>query len=69
MLYKAFRHTNQIHEPEMQSIFFALLNRKRFNYNANQIKQYFLGCMCLRDINKMKGVKGREQHFLFSKAE
>lgn len=53
----------------MQSVFFALLSRKRFNYSINQIKQYFLACMCLRDVNKMKGVKGRESHFLFAKAE
>ena len=53
----------------MQSVFFVLLNRKRFNYNVKKIKQYFLGCMCIRDINKMKHLKGKESHFLFKKAE
>jgi hypothetical protein len=50
-------------------MFFAFLNRKRFNYSAKQIKEYFCGCMCLRDIGKMKNDKNLEPHYIFEKAE
>ncbi len=50
-------------------MFFAFLNRKRFNYSAKQIKEYFCRCMCLRDIGKMKSDKNLEPHYIFAKAE
>jgi hypothetical protein len=47
------------------------LNRARFKYSINDIFEYIIRCLCLRDIgDKEDRVKLKnKKHYLFEKAE
>ena len=50
-------------------MFFAFLNRSRLDYKTSHIKEYFCKCFCLRNKKNMRGLKGKEAHYMFEKAE
>lgn len=54
---------------DIYSLFFAFLNRARFNYTLTDIIEYFLRCMCIRRLGKLRNNMTYKKHFLFEKAE
>ena len=64
-----FKDKKQIKNDDIQSIFFAFLNRARFKYTINNIIEYIMRCLCIRDLGDNRRDKKYKRHFLFEKAE
>ena len=69
MLSKEFKEKKEIKDRDIQSIFFAFINRARFKYAMSDIFEYAIRCLCLRDSGDNRRDKSFKKHFLFEKAE
>jgi hypothetical protein len=58
-----------IKESDLTSLFFAFLNRARFNYTLTNILEYTARCLCIRSIDPVRRDKSFKKHFLLEKAE
>ena len=50
-LSKDFKDKNEIQDKDIQSLFFAFLNRARFKYSVKDILEYSYKCLCLRNLS------------------
>ena len=66
---KDFKTKNKIEASDIYSLFFAFLNRSRFNYSFMNILEYMIRCFCIRDLGDNRRSKSFKKHFLFEKAE
>lgn len=69
LLSKEFKEKKEIKDGDIQSLFFAFLNRARFKYTINDIIENGLRCLCVRDVEGNRREKSFKKHFLFDKAE
>lgn len=69
MLSTEFKSKKAMRGADIYSLFFAFLNRARFNYSPKDIFIYALKCLCYRDTGDDRREKGTKKHFLFEKAE
>ena len=60
---------DRVQESELNSLFIAFLNRKRFVYRVKNILRYFMRCLCIRGVNKKSEDIDVKKHALFKKAE
>jgi hypothetical protein len=58
MFQTKFMHKEKtiIDENDVDNILYTIISRKRFTYNAAQVLQYFLRCLCMR---KMADIRRR----------
>ena len=69
-LSEEFKTKEVIHEKDIASLFFAFLNRERFDYTVRDIYIYFRRCLCLRSFEDKKSMGSEfKKHYLFQKAE
>ena len=68
-LQKDFKVKDSILSIDIQSLFFAFLNRSRFAYTLRDMVEYLLRCLCIRSARANKREIGDKKHFLFEKAE
>ena len=64
-----FKSKKEISSNDIQSLFFAFLNRARFKYTISNILDYIFKCFCIRDTGDNRRDKHYKRHFLFEKAE
>lgn len=64
-----FKNKVTVKKSDIYSLFFAFLNRARFNYTLWDIFIYTLRCLCFRDIGDYRKEKAYKKHFLYEKAE
>jgi len=69
VLSREFKEKNEIRNDDIQSLFFAFLNRSRFKYTIGNIVEYITSCLCIRDLGDNRRKRGFKRHFLFEKAE
>ena len=53
---------------DISNLFFAFLNRSRFNYSLKDIVSYIVSFLCLRRLSMQKRDPHLKKHFLFKKA-
>ena len=68
-LSKDFKNKQDIQDGDLDSLFFAFLNRSRFNYTLSDILEYIFRCVCLRGVSDNRRRRLYKKHFLFEKAE
>lgn len=64
-----FKDKQRIDQVDIQSLFFAFVNRQRFKYSLRDVLRYLFKCICLKDLDKHKRDPEVKPHFLFEKAE
>ena len=69
MLQQDFKNKKQINNDDIQSLFFAFLNRARFKYTIKNIIDYIMRCLCTRNLEDNRRDKNLKRHYLFEKAE
>ena len=68
-LEREFKKKEKIEENDLQSLFFAFLNRARFKYTVQNILELMFKCFCIRSLDDNRHVTPYKNHFLFSKAK
>jgi hypothetical protein len=69
VLSRDFKDKKDIKNDDIQSLFFAFLNRARFKYTIGNIVEYLTRCLCIRDLGDNRRNRSFKRHFLFEKAE
>ena len=64
-----FKKKVKIESVDIQSLFFAFLNRSRFSYGLCDIFEYIFRCLMLRNVPDSRRDPSFKKHFLFEKAE
>ena len=64
-----FKDKAKMESVDIQSLFFAFLNRSRFTYTSRDIFDYILKCLCIRSTNMLRREIAYKKHYLFEKAE
>ena len=64
-----FKHKEFIEEKDLSSLFFAFLNRARFDYTLSNICDYVTRCLCFKSLDDLRRMKQVKRHYLFEKAE
>ena len=67
ILQREFETKKEINDTDVNSLFYAFLNRDRFAYSVKQLARYFFRCLWLRDLSK--GDYKKSEHYLFRRAE
>jgi hypothetical protein len=65
---KDFKEKQKINQVDIQSLFFAFVNRSRFKYTLGDVFHYLLKCLCIRSVADNKQDPDVKRHFLFEKA-
>ena len=60
-----FKRKSRILSVDIQSLFFAFLNRSRFSYKLYDMFEYLLLCLCIRSARRNKRLSSVKKHFLF----
>lgn len=60
-----FKHKHKVHQPEINNLLFAFLNRQRLKYTAHNIVQFICRCMCLRSLSGGRRSRELKKHYLF----
>lgn len=64
-LQEKFKSKTVIKKDDLSGLFFAFLNRARFNYTLWDIIEFFLRCLCLRKLKKARKNMSYKKHYLF----
>jgi hypothetical protein len=64
-----FKEKTTMEPADIYSLFFAFLNRSRFEYTVRDTFVYLFKCLCIRDTGENRRNKHIKRHFLFEKAE
>ena len=64
-----FKGKSKILSVDIQSLFFAFVNRSRFSYSLYDMFEYLLLCLCIRSARRNKRMPSVKKHFLFKKSE
>ena len=68
-LQKDFKDKKKIDSVDIQSLFFAFVNRSRFKYTLSDVFRSLMLCLCLKNLGAHRNEKEVKRHFLFEKAQ
>ena len=64
-LQEEYKEKYIIEDQDVNGIYFAILNRKRFKYTVKLMFQFILKCLCIRNMSANRYKPSVNKHFLF----